>query len=175
MLKEETRNKKGFTLIEIIVVIVILAVLMAVAVPSVMSYMKEGQKAKYEAVARAALINTQIAVAEDIADDGKANEDGYVILWVDGINNPSGKKAIDKYGSRRSYGSNVQNLFVGEIKLSGSKTSGNNDLVSATYYIKLMGITGYRKVEVTVNGKMNVADSNVSEIPVNNKYTFTDK
>ena len=38
MLREKLRNRKGFTLIEIIVVIVILAVLMAVAVPSVMSY-----------------------------------------------------------------------------------------------------------------------------------------
>ncbi|MDD6423262.1 MAG: prepilin-type N-terminal cleavage/methylation domain-containing protein, partial [Intestinibaculum porci] len=54
MLREKLRNKKGFTLIEIIVVIVILAVLMAVAVPSVMSYMSEGQNAKYETVARAA-------------------------------------------------------------------------------------------------------------------------
>lgn len=31
-------NKKGFTLIEIIVVVVVLAVLMAVAVPSVLKY-----------------------------------------------------------------------------------------------------------------------------------------
>ncbi len=33
-------KKKGFTLIEVIVVIVILAILMAIAVPSVMSYPK---------------------------------------------------------------------------------------------------------------------------------------
>ncbi len=45
-------KKKGFTLIEVIVVIVILAILMAVAVPSVMSYMKEGQNTKYIAASR---------------------------------------------------------------------------------------------------------------------------
>ena len=45
-------KKKGFTLIEIIVVIVILAVLLAIAVPSVMSYMKEGQNSKYLAASR---------------------------------------------------------------------------------------------------------------------------
>lgn len=49
-------SRKGFTLIEIIVVIVILAVLMAIAVPSVMSYMKEGNEAKYLAISRAAYL-----------------------------------------------------------------------------------------------------------------------
>lgn len=37
-------SRKGFTLIEIIVVIVIIAVLMAIAVPSLMSYMNEGDR-----------------------------------------------------------------------------------------------------------------------------------
>lgn len=173
MLREKMKNKKGFTLIEIIVVIVILAILMAVAVPSVMSYMNEGQKAKYEAVARAALINTQTAVAEDIAEDGKANDFNSVIIWVDGLNSPDAKRLRDKYGSRRSYGSNVQFLYVDEIKLSGSEKSGNNELVSATYYIKLMGIQGFRKVEVTVNGKMTVATSNVAGVTPAKKYSFT--
>lgn len=173
MLKRKLYNRTGFTLIEIIVVIVILAVLMAVAVPSVMSYMSEGQKAKYEAIARGALINTQTAVAEDISEDGKANEFGSVIIWVDGLDSPTAKALRDKYGSRRSYGSNVENLFVEEIKLSGSKTSGNNDLVSATFYIKLYGVQGFRKVEVKVNGKMTVADSNVAGVNPKSDYTFT--
>lgn len=70
MLREKLRNRKGFTLIEIIVVIVILAVLMAVAVPSVMSYINEGNKAKYEAVARSVLTNSQTEVAKAVADGG---------------------------------------------------------------------------------------------------------
>jgi type IV pilus assembly protein PilA len=68
MLREKLRNRKGFTLIEIIVVIVILAVLMAVAVPSVMSYINEGNKAKYEAVARTVLVNAQTEYAKAVAD-----------------------------------------------------------------------------------------------------------
>ena len=51
-LRELKKNKKGFTLIEIIVVVVILAVLMAVAVPSVMKYLSEADNAKYMAQAR---------------------------------------------------------------------------------------------------------------------------
>ena len=46
-LKEMRKNKKGFTLIEIIVVGVIFAVLMAVSVPSVLKNMGEADDAKY--------------------------------------------------------------------------------------------------------------------------------
>lgn len=37
-------NKKGFTLVEIIVVLVILAILAAIAVPSVLGYVEEAKK-----------------------------------------------------------------------------------------------------------------------------------
>lgn len=59
------KNKKGFTLIEIIVVVVILAVLMAVAVPSVLKYLDEADDAKYMAQARSAytIMKTEITKA----------------------------------------------------------------------------------------------------------------
>lgn len=63
-IKNLRKNKKGFTLIEIIVVIVILAVLMAVAVPSVLKYMNEADDAKYMSQARGAMIATQTEVAK---------------------------------------------------------------------------------------------------------------
>ena len=40
-------NKKGFTLVEIIVVLVILAILAAIAVPSVIGYVDEAKKSRY--------------------------------------------------------------------------------------------------------------------------------
>ena len=55
-------NKKGFTLIEIIVVLVILAILAAIAVPSVLGYVEEAKKEKYIAEAKA--IYTVIQVEE---------------------------------------------------------------------------------------------------------------
>ncbi len=172
MLKEKFKNK-GFTLIEIIVVIVILAILMAVAVPSVMSYINEGNKAKYEAVARAAFINTQIAVAKDIAEDGKANDGGNVTIWVNGNDNSNLKSTIERFGSRRSYGSDKTKVWVTDMVLSGTATSGNNDLVSAEYAIALDG-KNYRSVDVTVNGKMTVGDDTFQKVnPKNgNKYQF---
>ena len=41
------KNKKGFTLVEIIVVLVILAILAAIAVPSVIGYVDEAKKSRY--------------------------------------------------------------------------------------------------------------------------------
>lgn len=53
-------NKKGFTLVEIIVVLVILAILAAIAVPSVLGYVEEAKKEKY--IAEAKSIYTVIQV-----------------------------------------------------------------------------------------------------------------
>lgn len=55
-------NKKGFTLVEIIVVLVILAIFAAIAVPSVLGYVEEAKKEKYIAEARS--IYTVIQVEE---------------------------------------------------------------------------------------------------------------
>lgn len=58
------KNKKGFTLIEIIVVIVILAVLMAVAVPSVLKYINVAQEAPALTEAHAIVTAAQKRVIE---------------------------------------------------------------------------------------------------------------
>lgn len=157
MLREKLRNKKGFTLIEIIVVIVILAVLMAVAVPSVMSYMNEGNKAKYETVARAALINTQTAVAKDYGDDGKINNPTDVVAWIDGT---AGDTVDQYFGSKKTYGSGVT-VVTTEIKLNTAK----DDVTEAKFSISLDG-KNYRVVTVEVNGKMSVgAESTAAGSP----------
>lgn len=71
---KQLRNKKGFTLIEIIVVIVILAVLMAVAVPSVLNYINEGNNAKYMSTARGAMIQAQTQLAKTYAGSSDAKD-----------------------------------------------------------------------------------------------------
>ena len=44
---QKKSNKKGFTLVEIIVVLVILAILAAIAVPSVLGYVNEAKEERY--------------------------------------------------------------------------------------------------------------------------------
>ncbi len=145
MLREKLRNKKGFTLIEIIVVIVILAVLMAVAVPSVMSYMNEGQKAKYQSVARTVLVNAQTEYAKAVAD-GKSIADAT----------KAAQDATNTDGKKHSYGEGV---IVANTAITTTPTSAtvaeNTDVASVTCNITIdkkmktdVKITPFKKVEV---------------------------
>lgn len=56
-------NKKGFTLIELIVVIGILAVLALILIPSITNYLAEAREARDNANARALYSEIQAAVA----------------------------------------------------------------------------------------------------------------
>lgn len=58
-------NKKGFTLIELIVVIAILAVLALILVPSVMNYVTQAQNASKLANARSAYSTAALDVATE--------------------------------------------------------------------------------------------------------------
>lgn len=58
------RKKKGFTLIELIVVLVIMAILAAAAIPTVMGYIENSRKAAYLANVRAVYQAGQSAIAE---------------------------------------------------------------------------------------------------------------
>ncbi|MDD6531535.1 MAG: prepilin-type N-terminal cleavage/methylation domain-containing protein [Ruminococcus sp.] len=148
MLREKLRNKKGFTLIEIIVVIVILAVLMAVAVPSVMSYMNEGQKAKYQSVARTVLVNAQTEYAKAVAD-GKSIADAT----------KAAQDATDSAGNKHSYGEGVTVASTAITTTpEGATVAENTDVASVTCNITIdkKMKTG---VKITPNKKVEVPDA----------------
>lgn len=60
--------KKGFTLIEIIVVIVVLAVLMAISIPAVLKYIDAADEAKYLTVMRGYMTDIQIATTKELVN-----------------------------------------------------------------------------------------------------------
>lgn len=74
------KNKKGFTLVEIIVVLVILAILAAIAVPAVLGYVDDAKEARELAKLRESLIAAQVTFTKSAAfgesgkSDGKAGE-----------------------------------------------------------------------------------------------------
>ena len=69
------KNKKGFTLVEIIVVLVILAILAAIAVPSVIGYVNEAKESRYiqEAHSIYTVVETEVAKYR-ATDDPSVND-----------------------------------------------------------------------------------------------------
>ncbi len=143
MLREKLRNKKGFTLIEIIVVIVILAVLMAVAVPSVMSYMNEGQKARYQAVARTVLINAQTEYAKEVADVADTKTTTNVLTAT--------QDAVQK----KNYGDGVEVSEVLITLTNKGNSDADKDVATVTCKIKIGDKT--RGVKIDANKKVDVS------------------
>ncbi|MEG0330566.1 MAG: prepilin-type N-terminal cleavage/methylation domain-containing protein, partial [Longicatena sp.] len=69
MKKTLKKNKKGFTLVEIIVVLVIMGILLAIAVPSVMGYVNKANEQKYIAQARNGFLGATTIVATENAKE----------------------------------------------------------------------------------------------------------
>lgn len=67
------RNKKGFTLIELVVVLVIMVILAAMAVPTMMGYVDNAKKATHLAECRAVYVaaQTELTLARAGQYDGK--------------------------------------------------------------------------------------------------------
>lgn len=70
------KNKKGFTLIEIIVVLIIIGILIAIAVPSVLGYIGKAEDVKHEANARTGFLAAQtILVKKNAKNQAVATDD----------------------------------------------------------------------------------------------------
>lgn len=67
-LKKVKENKKGFTLVELIVVLVILAILIALLVPALTGYIDKANQRKVATEARNALMACQTLASESYGD-----------------------------------------------------------------------------------------------------------
>ena len=72
---QKSRAKKGFTLVELIVVISIIAILMLILVPSLLAYLNKSKKTKAEANAKTAY-NAVVSVFTDLYAKGEVIDDG---------------------------------------------------------------------------------------------------
>lgn len=112
-IKTKLKNKKGFTLIEIIVVVVILAVLLAVAVPSVLKYLDEANDAKFISANNSLVQTVNAYYAKELIDPENANKsDQKLVTDIHGklnTNNPEFKELVQ--GSEVS-GYKVANISI---------------------------------------------------------------
>lgn len=77
-MKKLIKNKKGFTLIELIVVIAILAVLAAILIPSIMNYVGQARTARNDSNARALYSEIAARVAMGTLTTGGSITEGGV-------------------------------------------------------------------------------------------------
>lgn len=63
MKKNLRKNKKGFTLVEIIVVLLIIGIMLAITIPSIMGYVGKAKDAQYLADARSGYLAAQTITA----------------------------------------------------------------------------------------------------------------
>ena len=77
------RNKKGFTLIEIIIVLIILAVIAAIAIPSMIGFINQARDSQLIADARSALLAGQVVatkmVGQGITPSAAATGTGSIV------------------------------------------------------------------------------------------------
>ncbi|MEG2372351.1 MAG: prepilin-type N-terminal cleavage/methylation domain-containing protein [Hydrogenoanaerobacterium sp.] len=79
-LQKFMKTKKGFTLVEVIVVLVILAILAAISIPALTGYIDEAKKKQIVAETRTVLVAMQ-AVASDEYKDGATALDVLKTKW----------------------------------------------------------------------------------------------
>lgn len=75
MRKDLKKNKKGFTLVEIIVVLLIIGILLAITIPSIMGYVGKAKDAQIQADARTGFVGAQTITAREVATDSDATAD----------------------------------------------------------------------------------------------------
>lgn len=90
---QKRSNKKGFTLVEIIVVLVILAILAAIAVPAVLGYVNDAKESKYISEARAIYIVVQTEEAKFRAENGLDSKVPVTLDTTNGVTKDTNEKA----------------------------------------------------------------------------------
>ena len=166
------KNKKGFTLIEIIVVVVILAVLMAVAVPSVLKYIDEADNAKYMAQARTVLTTAQAETVKAYVGDSKISTDEWTAMIKD--TNPYGtiNKAIGT--GTKELATNIKLYAAATVTQAGDviKVTDVTEIPTNAEYtskpdIKVITFTlDSKKIAIELNGKVYISDTAI-DAPTN--------
>ena len=117
MFKKAKKNKKGFTLAELLIVVAIIAVLVAISIPIFTTQLEKSKEAVDLANIRTAYAEVMTAaVSEDKSTETK--------IWDSSTN--AYTKTIDLTQSKDGWTTDVSNVKIGEISIKDSapKASG---------------------------------------------------
>lgn len=91
---------------------------MAIAVPSVMSYINEGNNAKYQSIARAVLVNSQTEVAKAVANGGIKASDTEVSNTTHATSETGSETLFNKIIKDHTY-TGAEKVEISSIELTG--------------------------------------------------------
>ena len=103
---KKLKEKKGFTLVELIVVLVILAILAALLIPALTGYIDRAKRKSIVAETRQAVMAAQTIAEEDYAKNDSTNEaatenfDATKIAEVEKLAEVSGVKSVEVKGGK---------------------------------------------------------------------------
>ena len=133
------KNKKGFTLVELIVVLVILAILAALLVPALTGYIDRARKEAIVAETRSVVMATQTVVAEKYGakagDVTIADADKTTIKNLAEVTGTIGDIAIDK-ATGSDYNGMVKSVGYTQGNWTCTYTQGKTDGTNGAYDVQ---------------------------------------
>jgi type IV pilus assembly protein PilA len=133
------KNKKGFTLVELLAVIVILAIILAIAVPGISGIIASAQKGAFESDVKMILTGIEYKNTESLINSGVTG------ALADGAN-----QNIE--GTLSTYGGNSANYTVFTVTISGGKITACSATADATgKFAKAYTASGTR-ASLTIGG-----------------------
>lgn len=133
------KNKKGFTLVELIVVLVILAILAALLVPALTGYIDRARKEAIVAETRSVVMATQTVVAEKYGakagDVTIADADKTTIKNLAEVTGTIGDIAIDK-AKGSDYNGMVKSVVYTQGNWTCTYTQGKTDGTNGAYDVQ---------------------------------------
>ena len=133
------KNKKGFTLVELIVVLVILAILAALLVPALTGYIDRARKEAIVAETRSVVMATQTVVAEKYGakagDVTIADADKTTIKNLAEVTGTIGDITIDK-AAGSDYNGMVKSVVYTQGNWTCTYTQGKTDGTNGAYDVQ---------------------------------------
>ena len=134
---KKLKNKKGFTLVELIVVLVILAILAALLVPALTGYIDKARNESIIAETRSAVVAAQTIVSEDYGQGKNIEASDYVASVKDEIKKlaeaPGTIDSFTVYTAAEAKTATDTSVVAGKIKTLTYKSKDNKKQCVYTY------------------------------------------